>query len=84
MKGIEFKKMFIGAKELNKVAVVGHLTEVAEGQKDSYFYIEDNEEIPYNVGLSFHIHPKYQDHWRDNTPIQAPILTCMSAQDIGG
>jgi len=62
----ELLEQYIKAKQRHKVAVVGHLTAVVKDGQDCYCHIHENEQIPENVGLSFHIYEQYQDHWRDN------------------
>jgi hypothetical protein len=65
----ELKGKYLKKSAREKVAVVGHLSAVTEGKNDLRYHIHDNEEIPANVGVSFHIYPQYADQWRDGEGI---------------
>ena len=62
----ELLEQYIKAKQRHKVAVVGHLSSCEVDGKDCSYHIHKTEQIPENVGLSFHIYLQYQDHWRDS------------------
>ena len=69
MKALELKAKFLKKSQLHKVSVIGHLSTVAVGGKDTWYHIHDDEEIPHNVGISFRIRKLYQDHWRDEVKV---------------
>ena len=75
----EFKEKYLKEEEVDKFSVIGHLSSVVKGQRDSWYHIHDDEQIPENVGISLHMRSEYLDHWRDEVSLDEPALH----QDVG-
>jgi hypothetical protein len=74
MTALEFKTQYVKPEEVDKFSVIGHLSSVVAGQRDSWYHIHDNEQIPDNVGISLHLRSEYLDHWRDEVGLDEPAL----------